>query len=141
MSVVELDDVAPAYPVLRELRPDLASPEEFRAQAEQQRAAGYRLIASLDGAGEVAAVAGFRAGRSFAWGHYLYVDDLVTLPTARKRGHAKALLDWIDAEARRLGIREIHLDSGTQRHDAHRRYLGTGFAIPSFHFSKPTPGA
>ncbi|MEV0697752.1 GNAT family N-acetyltransferase [Saccharopolyspora sp. NPDC050389] len=141
MSIAELADVTAAHPVLRELRPNLAPLEEFRAQAEQQQAAGYRLIASLDGNGEIAAVAGFRTGRSFAWGHYLYIDDLVTLPAARKQGHAKALLDWIDAEARRLGIGEIHLDSGTSRHDAHRRYRGTGFVIPSLHFSKPTPEA
>lgn len=141
MSVVELEDAAPAYPVLRELRPDLASLEDFLAQAKQQQAAGYRLIASLDGNDEIAAVAGFRTGQSFARGQYLYVDDLVTLPTARKQGHASALLAWIDEEARRLGIGQIHLDSGTQRHDAHRRYLGTGFVIPSLHFAKPTPEA
>ncbi|WP_010305711.1 GNAT family N-acetyltransferase [Saccharopolyspora spinosa] len=138
---MELEEAAPAYRVLRELRPDLTSLEDFLAQAKQQQAAGYRLIASLDANGEAAAVAGFRTGQSFAWGHYLYVDDLVTLPTARKQGHAGALLAWIDEEAHRLGIGQIHLDSGTQRHDAHRRYLGVGFAIRSLHFAKPTPEA
>jgi GNAT superfamily N-acetyltransferase len=139
MTVVELEDPTSAYPALRELRPDLASLEDFLAQAKQQQAAGYRLIASLDDGGNVAAVAGFRIGQCFARGHYIYVDDLVTLSTARNQGHASALLEWIDGEARRLGIGQIHLDSGTHRHDAHRRYLGTGFAIRALHFAKPTP--
>ncbi len=40
-------------------------------------------------------MAGFRVMHSLAWGHYLYVDDLSTLPEARRRGHARALLDWL----------------------------------------------
>jgi hypothetical protein len=27
--------------------------------------------------------------------------------------------------------------SGTHRHDAHRRHLGTGYRISSLHFTKP----
>ncbi|KAA5832631.1 GNAT family N-acetyltransferase [Saccharopolyspora hirsuta] len=135
MTIRELDDFTPAYPVLRELRPNLGSLEDFLAQAKQQRGQGYRMIAAFDG-GEVAAVAGFRSGLCFAWGHHIYVDDLVTAPSARRKGHAAALLAWIDEEALRLGADQVHLDSGTHRHEAHRRYLTSGFAISSFHFTK-----
>lgn len=135
MTVRELDDFTPAYPVLRELRPALGSLEEFLAQAEQQQTQGYRMIAAISD-GEVAAVAGFRSTLCFAWGHHIYVDDLVTAPSGRRQGHAAALLAWIDEEARRIGAEQVHLDSGTHRHDAHRRYLTSGFAISSFHFTK-----
>ncbi|MDA3643428.1 GNAT family N-acetyltransferase [Saccharopolyspora indica] len=135
MTVHELDDFTPAYPVLRELRPDIGSLEDFLAQAEQQQAQGYRMIAAYSG-DEVAAVAGFRAGLCFAWGHHVYVDDLVTASSARRQGHAAALLAWIDEEARRIGADQVHLDSGTHRHEAHRRYLTSGFDISSFHFTK-----
>jgi GNAT superfamily N-acetyltransferase len=37
----------------------------------------------------------------------IYVDDLSTLPQARRRGHAWALLDWLLEEADRLGLRPI----------------------------------
>ena len=40
-----------------------------------------------------------------AWGHYLYVDDLSTVPAARGRGHADLLLAWVVDEGRRLGCR------------------------------------
>ncbi len=49
------------------------------------------------------AVAGFRLLRTLFAGDVLYVDDLSTLPEARGRGHAGALLDWCAEEGRRLG--------------------------------------
>ncbi|WP_338072645.1 GNAT family N-acetyltransferase [Halopolyspora algeriensis] len=140
-SLVELDEytVERAYPPMKELRPHLGSPEEFAALVQEQRPHGYRLVASLDTSGAAVAVAGFRFGRCLAWGRYLYVDDLSTMPHMRRRGHAGALLRWIETEAHRLGCTQIHLDSGTQRHDAHRRYLGSGYVISSLHFVKSPP--
>ena len=68
----------------------------------------------------------------------LYVDDLSTLPAARRRGHARALLDWCAEEAARLGCDALHLDSGVgpQRQDAHRLYFNAGMRISSHHFSR-----
>jgi GNAT superfamily N-acetyltransferase len=129
-----------AFVAMRELRPQFDTLERFVEQVnERQRPMGYRLLASFDGE-EVAAAAGFRTGHSLAWGHFLYVDDLVTLSTARRRGHAGRLLDWCTAEARRLGCDQIHLDSGTHRHDAHRLYLQSGYDITGFHFTIPVEG-
>ena len=54
----------------------------------------------------------------------------------RGRGHAHRLLDWILAEARRLGCAAVHLDSAPHRHAAHRLYLNEGYVISSFHFSR-----
>jgi GNAT superfamily N-acetyltransferase len=127
-----------AYRAMLELRPDVGSVDDFVARVnETQRPAGYRLVASFDGEEVAAAAAGFRTGDSLAWRHYLYVDDLVTLPAFRGRGHAKALLDWLLEEARRLGCDQLHLDSGSQRYDAHRQYLKHGFDIRGFHFGMP----
>jgi GNAT superfamily N-acetyltransferase len=70
------------------------------------------------------------------------VDDLSTLPPARRRGHAQALLDWLAAEARRLGCDELHLDSGVgpDRAHAHRLYLNAGLRITSHHFARRLNG-
>ncbi|MFD9697493.1 GNAT family N-acetyltransferase [Lentzea sp. NPDC059081] len=130
------DDTALAFDALRELRPHLTSVEEFVELVRAQRREGYRIVASFDSAGRVAAVAGFRHITNLYAGPHLYVDDLSTLPPARGQGHASALLRWVDEEARRLGCAGVHLDSGTQRHDAHRLYLSSGYVIPAFHFSK-----
>jgi GNAT superfamily N-acetyltransferase len=140
-NVAELGDeqTEQAYPAMKELRPHLADVTEFVERVRRQRAEGYRLVGSFDADGSVVAVAGFRYGENLVSGRYIYVDDLVALPTARRQGHAGALLRWLDEEARRLDCAEIHLDSGTHRHDAHRRYLTSGYNIPALHFAKMVP--
>jgi GNAT superfamily N-acetyltransferase len=121
-----------------ELRPHLGRTDEFvRVVDELQRPHGYRLVGSFeDGIDEAVAVAGFVVGHKLAWGAHIYIDDLVTLPDHRGRGHAAALLDWVAEEAGRLGCVGVQLDSGTPRHDAHRRYLTAGYRITSFHFAR-----
>ena len=52
---------------------------------------GYRLAFVQDTDG-VVAVAGFRVGENLAWGRFLYVDDLVTLPSHRSKGYGAKLL-------------------------------------------------
>jgi GNAT superfamily N-acetyltransferase len=108
---------------------------------EVQRPEGYRLVGSFPGGAEsrpAVAVAGFRVGHSLADGHYLYVDDLSTLPAARRAGHARSLLDWLMEEAERLDCDHLMLDSavGLERTDAHRLYFNAGYQIVAFHFER-----
>ncbi len=134
-------DTGLAFEAMRALRTDLADEDAFvRRVDEVQRPEGYRLAAAFEeGEHRAAAVAGFRLGHSIAWGHFLYVDDLATLPEARKRGHGRALLDWLLAEAARQGCDQLHLDSGVglDRADAHRLYLNAGMVISAHHFARP----
>ena len=89
------------------------------------------------------AVCGFRLGENLAWGRHLYVDDLSTLPDARGNGYGAALLEWVHAEAARLGCSQVHLDSGVQseRASAHRLYFGQRYRISSYHFQRLVPAA
>jgi GNAT superfamily N-acetyltransferase len=125
---------------MRELRTGLADEKSFvRRVDEVQRAQGYRLVGVFEeGNSEAAAVAGFRIIDMLAWGHCLYVDDLSTLPEARRRGHGRALMDWLGEEAQRLGCDQLHLDSGVgiDRADAHRLYLNSGLVIAAHHFAR-----
>src|SRR4051812_35882421 len=125
---------------MRALRPALGSADEFVERVDgKQRAEGYRLVAAFDGGTEQAvAVAGFRVGHNLAWGRFLYVDDLSTLPSARRRGLARALMEWLVAEARRESCDQLHLDSNTgpERAAAHRLYFNSGLVIASHHFAR-----
>jgi GNAT superfamily N-acetyltransferase len=128
-----------AFAAMQALRPDLAGEAEFVGRVdERQRAQGYRLVAAVEEDATVSAVAGFHVRDTLASGRMLYVDDLSTLPAGRRRGLARALLDWCAQEAVRLGCDELHLDSavGAQRQDAHRLYLNAGMRISSHHFSR-----
>jgi GNAT superfamily N-acetyltransferase len=141
----EIRELPPAetrlvHRAMRELRPAHQEQDAFVAYVEDVlRPEGYRLLgAFVPGREQAVAAAGFRVGNSLAWGHHIYVDDLCTLPDARRQGHAGALLDWLVQEGRNLGCTQLHLDSGTgpERFDAHRLYYNHGLAIYSHHFAR-----
>lgn len=143
MSVRELQagESQRAAGALLELRPQIGSAEALVARIDALRACGYRVIASFEGEGEdedAAAVACFRLRESLAWGRFLYVDDLVTRAALRGRGHADAVMAWMEEEARREGCSQMHLDSGVgpDRADAHRFYLRHRLQITSHHFAR-----
>jgi GNAT superfamily N-acetyltransferase len=130
-----------AWEALHALRPHIADRATFVARVHDlQRAEGYRIVAAFeDGTEQARAAAGFRLGHNLAWGRFLYVDDLSTVPEARRRGHARRLLQWVGQEAGRLGCDSVELDSGVgaDRQDAHRTYFVAGMRIASYHFTGP----
>lgn len=135
IQLVESDaEILACFPVMRHLR-DVESPEAFLASVRACRESGYRL-AFLAEDGAPLAVAGFRFGRNLAWGRYLYVHDLVTLPEARSQGRGAKLLSWLVELARSSGAGQVHLDSGLQRTGAHRFYRREGFEAPGLHFRR-----
>lgn len=127
------DEIRACFPALLILRPHL--PEaEFVARIRCQQEQGYHLVYEPE-LGQVHCVAGFRILEFLAWGRVLYIDDLITVPEARGRGLAGALLDQIIAHARDQGCDAVHLDSGFQRHEAHRLYLNRRFRLECHHFA------
>lgn len=125
-------EVAACYPVMRELRPHVAE-NQFLTRVRSQEHAGYRLAYVQESIG-VVAVAGFRVGENLAWGRFLYVDDLVTLPVHRSKGYGAQLLYWLKEQATKEGCEQMHLDSGIQRKEAHRFYEREGMTMASRHF-------
>lgn len=138
---IEPPDTPLAFAAMRELRPHLTDEASFARRVDDvQRPEGYRVAGAFaDGRSDAVAVAGFRYVHCLSWGHRaVYVDDLSTLPEARRRGHARALLDWLSALARAEGCEQLHLDSavGPHRTDAHRLYLTAGLRISAHHFQR-----
>jgi len=138
---IQIGDTAAAAAAMLELRPRWGTAVAIVEFIDESlRPAGYRLVGVFDGPGSDAlAVAGFREARALAWGHYLYVDDLSTVPGARRAGHAERLMGWLIEEARRLGCEGLHLDSGVaaDRAPAHRLYMRHGLRISAHHFERP----
>jgi GNAT superfamily N-acetyltransferase len=116
------------------LRPHLVE-SEFVGRVRAQQAEGYRL-AYLEDDGVVAAVAGYRVQGMLVTGKTMYVDDLVTDESRRSRGYGKAMLDWLQEQARAEGCETFSLDSGTQRQEAHAFYFRERMRVTSFHFAK-----
>ena len=126
------EEIAACFPLLRELRPHLEE-TQFVSRIRSQEKSGYRL-ACLRIENEVVAAAGFRIGENLAWGKFLYVDDLVTLPANRSQGYGAKMLTWLREFAASEGCVQMHLDSGMQRKEAHRFYQREGMTAAGLHF-------
>ncbi len=132
LAVTSESPLRAVWPVVQQLRPHL-SEDQFVTQSMRQFEGGFRAHALyVDGVPR--AFVGWRVLEMFAVGKHVYVDDLITDTNVRSQGYGKQLLDWLKAEARRLGCVRLQLDSGTQRKDAHAFYLREGLRIESFHF-------
>ena len=128
------EQIQSCYKIMRQLRPHLVEEKAFLEQVQRQLAEGYQLVYSQDG-DEIKALAGFRFLEFLAWGKVLYIDDLITDSETRRNGHGGKLLKWVIEQAKKARCDQVHLDSGPQRHDAHRLYLNHGFKIIGHHFA------
>lgn len=135
-QVAEPGWLARAEAVHRQLRPKL--PADYPAKMRLVFDGGGEMCVAAVGE-EVAGLAVFRAFENTHVGKRFYVDDLVTDEKRRSAGVGKALLAWLEAEARRRGCPGLDLESGTHRTGAHRFYFREGFVIPSFSFRKDFP--
>jgi len=136
---IETDEqIRACFPALLALRPHLSA-DTLVERIRRQFAQGYRLTAVEDG-GAIPALAGWRMLEFLAWGSVLYIDDLSTLPEARRHGYGGMLLDWLTEHARASGCDGVHLDTGYHRHAAHRLYLAKGFVFDCHHCALPLKG-
>jgi GNAT superfamily N-acetyltransferase len=120
------------FPVVKQLRPHLDE-DSFVALVAAQRPEGYRVVALYEDE-TPRGYAGFRVMTMLSRGRHVYVDDLVTDEAARSKGIGKALFTWLVEEAKKCGCARLQLDSGVQRHAAHRFYFTRRMAIQAYHF-------
>jgi GNAT superfamily N-acetyltransferase len=126
-------EIGACFPVMLELRPHVASEREFTERIARQRTDGYRLLAAWRGDRPVA-LAGYRMQENLVYGRFLYVDDLVTLETERRRQLGKRLLDWVADEARRQGCAWLVLDTALSNSLGQRFYFRQGMLASSLRF-------
>ncbi len=128
-------DIMKCRSAILALRPHLKETDLVNLVTQIQKE-GYKLAFVETEDGDAAAICGYRYLQFLFCGKHFYIDDLSTLPQYRGRGYGSALLDFVISQAKDLGFDVVTLDSGHQRHDAHRLYLNKGFQISSHHFTK-----
>ncbi|HCA27584.1 MAG TPA: GNAT family N-acetyltransferase [Betaproteobacteria bacterium] len=128
------NDVRRCYAVMAQLRPHLASEDDFVARWRRQATDGYRLLALLDGL-HVVALAGFRVQENLVHGRFLYVDDLVTDERLRSGGHGERLMARLKQEAHVLGCGKLVLDTPLSNSLGHRFYFRNGLLASALRFS------
>ncbi|WP_020601867.1 GNAT family N-acetyltransferase [Spirosoma spitsbergense] len=131
-------EIRQCLPAMLALRQHLNPDQAFDMIRFQRANDGFVLayVESDESLASAPAVVGYRYMNLLYSGKTLYIDDLSTLPGARGKGYASALLDFVIDEARKAGCQCVSLDSGQNpaRYDAHRLYLKKGFNITSHHF-------
>ncbi|MEO6876666.1 MAG: GNAT family N-acetyltransferase [Opitutaceae bacterium] len=136
IAIAESDaDLLRCFPVMVQLRPHLVE-AAFVSRVRRMQKDGFHL-ARVEEDGVVRAVAGYRFHEKLFSGRTLYVDDLVSDPAHRSRGHGAKLLAWLIGQARARQCDLFELDSGVQRFDAHRFYFRERMTITAYHFTLP----
>jgi ribosomal protein S18 acetylase RimI-like enzyme len=129
-------ELAACFEVIRQLRPRLASPEAWCSQATAMRSDGYRVIAARREE-RVVALAGYRLQTNLVHGHFLFVNDLVTLVECRGQGLGSALLRALDGIAHTAGCDRLVLDTALANHGARNFYRREGLQEVIAGFIKP----
>jgi GNAT superfamily N-acetyltransferase len=127
------EDIRRCFPVLQQLRPALDA-AALVPQVRRMERRGFEL-AFVESESIVRAVAGYRIVELLRTGPMLIIDDLVTDAAGRSAGHGRALFEWLCAEARAQGCSVVELDSGVQRHEAHRFYFRERMHVLGYHLS------
>jgi len=133
ITVKNREDIESCFDAFKVLRPHLEK-EQFVNQVVRQKEQSYQIIAIKED-GKIPSAAGYRFAEYLAWGKVLYIDDLTTLPEYRGNGYAAILMDRLIELAKENECQGLHLDTGHQRHSAHRLYLKKGLNINSHHLS------
>lgn len=128
------NEIADCFQTMKELRTELVE-ATFVALVRELMHQGYKL-AYLRNATQVVCVAGFKISNNLFFGRHLYVEDLSTLSGARSKKYGTQMMNWLHDLARTEGCSAIDLDSGVQRHRAHKFYLNQDMDIVSYHFAK-----
>jgi GNAT superfamily N-acetyltransferase len=132
-AVTNADMLVAAEGVHRQLRPNL--PEDYVARMKEVFASGAEMAVAILGS-RVVGIAVFRVLEKTHSGREVYCDDLVTDEAQRSMGVGHALISYMEKVGRERHCDTLALDSGTQRHRAHKFYFSEQMPITSFHFSK-----
>ncbi|VVE61438.1 GCN5 family acetyltransferase [Pandoraea anapnoica] len=127
--------VCAAFPIMKELRPHLASAEAFADQVEAQRNESYRLLGAFDGE-RLLGLAGYRHVTNLLYGRFVYVDDLVVAADNKRGGVGSQLLSEVKAIAREAGCANFVLDTGLHMALAQRFYFRNGLLAKGMHFTE-----
>lgn len=127
-------DINACFPVMRQLRPHLTSPDELRARVRRQAHAGYRILAGWRGE-EAVGLAGYRPQENLIRGPFCYVDDLVVRDDLRRTGLGQRLLKAVGEDALSRGLPHLVLDTALDNALGQRFYFRFGMLPAALRFA------
>lgn len=128
-----------AFAVMQQFRPHLTSADDMLERVRRmQQTAGYRMLAIWNNT-DVIAIAGYRLQENLIYGPFLYVDDLITLDTARGQRCGAKLLKALQTIGMDAGCARLILDTGLANSLAQRFYFRQGLLSTGLHFGMTLP--
>ena len=124
-----------AFPILKELRPELDYKDFLRLYKAARASDRYTLVGAYFN-DECVALMGYRVLNDFTHGQHLYVDDLVTTGQRRGQGFGEELIKYVEARASKLGCRKLRLCTGVKNEAAMRFYTRVGWEQRSVVYKK-----
>lgn len=130
------DEQRACFPVMKELRPHLASEADFMSRIGRAADESYRILAAWDGT-QVVALAGYRFQENLVYGgRFLYVDDLISLESERGKKWGARLLTALEGVAAEAGCVRLVLDTAMGNALAQRFYFRQGLLTGALRFGK-----
>ena len=115
MNIKELTsraELSTIHPLIQQRNSDLELPE-FEALLDDMLPMGYRCIAAYDDGDTLVGVSGFWVKSQFYCRKSMRIDNFIVDTSHRGKGYGKAMLDWLHAEGKKLGCKQVVLDSLT----------------------------
>lgn len=134
-------EIVALFPLLQEVCPDIKSKAQLlniaREMISKENCHFVYIRDKLEECEEKeypVSFAGYRILSSLSRGRFMHVHYMGTLPSAKRRGYAGALIDWMILKGKEEGVTMIRLNSGHQRIAAHKLYMNKGFGLRCHHF-------
>lgn len=137
-AVQDLAHCHACFAVMRELRPHLSDADAFVAQVQRQADQGYRLLAAWRGE-QVVGLAGYRLQENTLYGRFVYIDDLIVLPSEQRGGVGRLLIEAVRREAITGGHAHLVLDTALGNAFGQRFYYRQGLLARGLHFVEALP--
>jgi GNAT superfamily N-acetyltransferase len=135
-ELVGFEQIATIYDLTRQGNSHLDE-ATFRARLTDMLAqGGYRCIAAFDG-DRMVGVSGFWVGTQLWCGKYVEPDNVFVDPKLRSRGIGAKLMQWIEAEAERIGCDVMRAAMLLGRDRTRAFYRRSGFADDGLLLVKP----
>lgn len=129
------NDLKRFYPVMKELRKDLALSDYLVICELAKATSGYGMVA-IEENRQILAVMGYRVLYDFVHGKHLYIDDLVSTEAHRSQGLGSKLLNYAENLAKELGCKGLRLCTGIENELGKKFYEREGWNLRAVVYKK-----
>lgn len=134
-ELVGFEAVKGMFPLIHQLNPEIEE-KDFLTRLKAMLEEGYRCIGAYRD-GELVGVSGFWVGTRFWCGRFIEPDNVVVDENCREGGVGRVLMEWIEAEGRRLGCDIMKLETYAAKVGARAFYRRQGYEEPGIVMLKP----